>query len=53
MLRLENSPLVAISTFEGELCCMDPRAQNEKKLFSAGSTVHDLVAYRQTLLAAC
>jgi hypothetical protein len=53
MLRLQDSPLVAISTFEGELCCMDPRSHNEKKLFSAGSTIHDLTYFKQTLLAAC
>jgi hypothetical protein len=53
MFRLHESPLVAISTFEGEICCMDPRSLNEKKLFSAGSTIHDMVEYNQNLLAAC
>lgn len=32
---------------------MDPRSHNEKKLFSAGSTIHDLTYFKQTLLAAC
>lgn len=52
-MKLHDSPLVAISTFEGEICCMDPRAHQEKKIFSAGSTIHDMAFYQGTLLAAC
>lgn len=53
MLRLKESPFVCITSFSGEVCLMDPRAYNEKKIVSAGSTIHDVIEWQKGVLTAC
>lgn len=53
LIRL-NTTQLALSTFNGTLAVFDARSPKEELKFSTGSTVHDLVAYKDYgLFAGC